>query len=220
MRGIIILAVIFALQSLTFILAGLRILRAKRPFIMSQRWRVILGFALPLGIIAYIVWPKYPGESRLPAFLVIGCMTMVCGINLWQSREGIVVGATETTLHDALRYALNRLSLPYEESVKAFRLPTLNNELVAETIAIDGMFFLRLKRFGNRRAIRQLAADVNEFFKTAPVLINRRVSYALVVTGAVILLLGSWVTYEQLSLRARMRAMRESHTEFFRPSEK
>src|SRR5262249_47349123 len=114
------------------------------------------------------------------------------------------------------RHALHRLSLPYEESAKAFRLPTLNNELIAEATRIDGMFFLRLKRFGNRRAIRQLAAEVNEFFRTAPVRTNRRVSYALVVIGAAILLSGSWLTYERLSIQARMRAMREAHMKIFK----
>ena len=211
MRDIIIYAVIFALQSLTYILVGLRVLRAKRPFIVSQRWRVILWFALPMGIIAYIIWPKYPGESWIPILMAIGGMTVVYGINWRQSREGIVVGATETTLHDALRHALNILSLPYEESTKAFRLPTLNNELIAERSAIDGIFFLRLKRFGNRRAIRQLAAEVNDFFKTAPVRTNRRVSYALIVIGAAFLLVGSWLTYERLSFQAEMRSMRETH---------
>ncbi|HEY7184791.1 MAG TPA: hypothetical protein VIC84_25365, partial [Blastocatellia bacterium] len=184
MRDIIIYAVIFAIQSLTFILVGLRILRAKRPFIVSQRWRVILWVALPMGIIMYVIWPKYPGESWIPILTVIGGMTVVCGINWWQSREGIVVGTTGTALHDALRHALNRLSLPYEESTKTFRLPTLNNELIAQATSIDGIFFLRLKRFGNRRAIRRLAAEVNDFYKTAPVRTNRRVSYALIVIGA------------------------------------
>ena len=127
---------------------------------------------------------------------------------------------TGTVLCDALRHALNKLNLPYEESTQAFRLPTLKNELLTEATGIDGMFNLRLKRFGNRRAIRQLAAEVEDFFKTAPVRTNRRLGYGLVVFGAMFLLVGSWLTYIQLSLQANMRVTREAHQNFFKSSEK
>jgi hypothetical protein len=220
MGDVIIYAIIFAFQSLSFILAGLRILTAKRPFIVSQWRQIILVIAPTMGILIYGSWPKYPEQSWLPFFLIIGGMTMVCGINLWQFSEGIVIGTTGAALHDALRQALHRLSLPYEESAQAFRLPTLNNELLAVATATDGVFALRLKRLSNRRAIRQLAAELNDFFRTAPVRTNRRVSYSLVVIGAVLLLLGSWLTYERLSLRAKMRAPREARTEFFKSPEK
>jgi hypothetical protein len=123
-------------------------------------------------------------------------------------------------LCDALRHALNKLNLPYEESTQAFRLPTLNNELLTEATGIDGMINLRLKRFGNRRVIRLLAAEVEDFFRTAPVRTNRSISYALVVFGSVLLLFGSWLTYERLSLHAKMRAPREAHPELFRSPEK
>jgi len=42
----------------------------------------------------------------------------------------------------------------------------------------------------------------------------------LVVLGVAFLLFDSLVTYEQLSLRARMRALYEVRTEFSKPSEK
>jgi len=218
MGDIIIYAVMFALLSSIYIAAGLRILLAKRPFIVSKRRQVFLRFAPIMAILIYTVWPKYPEQSRLPAFLAIGCMTIVWGIILSQGYR--VFGVTGTVLCDALRHALNKLNLPYEESTQAFRLPTLNNELLTDATGIDGMFNLRLKRFGNRRAIRQLAAEVEDFFKTAPVRTNRRISYALVVFGAALLLSGSWLTYERLSLHAKIRAPREAHPEFFRSPEK
>jgi hypothetical protein len=82
------------------------------------------------------------------------------------------------------------------------------------------MFSVYLKRLRNRRAFQQLAPEVNEFLRTAPVRINKRVGYALVVLGVAILLLNSLAPYKQLSWRARMRAMKEGHTEVFEPSEK
>ncbi len=105
-------------------------------------------------------------------------------------------------------------------SVLTFSLPTLNNELMAEATAFDGMFVIRLKKFGNRHVIRQLTAELNDFFRIVPAQTNRRVSYALVAIGSVLLLLGSWLTYERWSLESKMRAGREAHTEFFKSSEK
>jgi hypothetical protein len=213
------MAAIFALLSTIFIGAGLRLLTAKKPFIINLWRQALLCFA-QMAIIIYIAWPKYPGQSRLLPIVTIGCMTMVCGINLWQFRGGVVIGATETLLHEALRHAFRDLSLPYEESAQAFRLPTLNNELTVGTAAINGMFALRLKGFGNRRVIRQIAAELNDFFRTAPAQTNKRVGYVLAVFGSALLLFGSWVTYERLSFRAEMRAMREAHQGPLKSSEK
>jgi hypothetical protein len=74
------------------------------------------------------------------------------------------------------------------------------------------MFALRPKKFGNRREIRQLAAEIDDFFRTAPAQSNRRAGYALVVIGAAFLLFGSWLTYARLSLESQIRATREAHT--------
>src|SRR5262245_6546066 len=111
MNDIIIYAMGFAILSSIFIAAGLRILTAKSPFIVSQLDQVIFGFAPQTAILIYTAWPKYPEQSWLPTFLVLGGITMVWGINLWQFRGGIVIGTTGTALHDALHHALHRLNL-------------------------------------------------------------------------------------------------------------
>ena len=43
-----------------------------------------------------------------------------------------MIGTTGDVLSDALRQRFPRLNLPFEESTQAFRLPTLNNELLTE----------------------------------------------------------------------------------------
>src|SRR5262245_35565269 len=153
MREIIIRAVCFMLLSSLYIAPALSVLTARRPFIVSQRRLVILGFAPSMAIMIYFFWPKYPGQSLLFPFLIIGFMTIAWGIIL--SRGYHVVGATRMVLNDALRYALHRLNLTYEESAQAYRLPTLNNELLLEATAIDWMFNLRFKRSGDRGTFRQ-----------------------------------------------------------------
>jgi hypothetical protein len=109
-----------------------------------------------------------------------------------------------TALRDALRHALRILSLSYEESAQSFRSPALNNELTVGAMTFDGMFALRLKKFGGRRAIRQLAAEINDFFRTTPAQTNKRLGYGLIVIGAVFLPVSSRLTYIQLSLQAKM----------------
>jgi hypothetical protein len=215
MGDIIIQAAIFALLSSLYIASGLRILTAKRPFILSQWRQVIFGFATSMAIYIYILWPKYPWMSLLPCILLaIGGMTIVWGIIL--SRGYMVVGASKIVVSDALGHALRKMNLPYEESAQAYRLPTLNNELLVETTAIDWLFNFRLKRSGDRSTLRQLAAEIDESFRNAPARINRRFSYALVVIGAVILLFGSWLIYERLSLEAKMRSVyARNSSEFF-----
>jgi hypothetical protein len=224
MSDIIVSTVQMAVLSSFYIAAGLRLLLAKKPLLVEYRWWVIICigpvavYAVPTSQLAYTEME----QSWLSASLVIcGIAMAIClGIAWWSSGGGIVIGVTETTLRDVLRQAFSRLGLSYEESAKAFRLPALNNELIVKAAPVDGMFSVYLKRLRNRRAFRQLAPEVNEFLRTAPVRINKRVGYALVVLGVAFLLLNSLAPYKQLSLRARMRAMTEGHTEVFEPSEK
>jgi hypothetical protein len=68
--------------------------------------------------------PGYLGQRWLLAFPVVGGLTMIWGTILWSLRRGnvIVIGTAETELRDALRHALHRLSLPYQESARSFVL--------------------------------------------------------------------------------------------------
>ena|SRR5215510_1417783 len=224
MGDVIIGTIVLALISSLFIAAGLRLLLAKRPFIVDFRcWGILCIAPLMLNCIK-ILLSEYAWQDWLSAFftyVAIGGIVIILGLIFWGvPGGGIVIGATGTTLRDVLRQAFSRLSLSYEESAKAFRLPALNNELIVKAAPVDGMFSVYLKRLRNRRAFRQLAPEVKEFLRTAPVRINKRVGYALVVLGVAFLLFNSLLTYKQLSLRARMRAMEEGHAEVFEPSEK
>jgi hypothetical protein len=220
MRDIIIQAANFVILSSFYIAPGLRVLLAKRPFIVSQLWIAVIGFGPLTAFSLTTLRSGYTAQSRLPALLVVVSLTILWGMALWAFSGGLVIGTTGTALRDALRHALRRLSLSYEESAQAFRLPALNNELTVEATFFDGMFVLRLKKFGDRRAIRQLATELNDFFRTVSAQTNRRVGYGFVVIGAIFLLFGSWLTYRGLSLQAKMRVTREAHQDFFKSSEK
>jgi hypothetical protein len=222
MRDIIIDGLRFAAVSSLFIALGLRLLLARKPFIVSLFWYSIIWITpvTAFGITSFL--RGYPAQCSLLDFVAIGCLAIwwTIVIVLLPYRGGFITGTTRTELRDALRHALHRLSLPYEESARAFRLPTLNNELVVKATGFNGIFTLHLKRLRNRRAIRQLVTEINDFFRTAPAQINKRLGYGFVVIGAVFLLFYSWLTYKQFSLQAKMRATRETHQNSFRSSEK
>jgi hypothetical protein len=219
MGDIIIQAALFALFSSAQIATGLRILTAKSPFTVSQ-WRKVIFELVPMtAMIVYVVWPKY-SYSRIslpPLFVVIGGITIIWGIIL--SRGYTAVGASRMELSDAMSHSLRQMNLPYEESAQGYRLPTLKNELVLESV-IDWSFNFRLKRFGDRSTLRQLTVEIDKFFGNAPARINRRMGYTHVVFGVIILLAGSLLTYERWSSEAEIRSMREAHQSFFKSSEK
>ncbi|HKQ72994.1 MAG TPA: hypothetical protein VJ810_04645 [Blastocatellia bacterium] len=224
MGSIIFHAVIFALLSLIFIAAGLRVLIAKRPFIASRRWQaivIILGLTPSFANAFEIMWPKYPGENLLFVFLQAGFYTMICVVILLRLRGCLVFGVSRTALRDTLRQTFSRLNLPYEESDRTYHLLTLNNELLVEATSIDdGVFLLRLKKSDDRSTFRRVASEISDFFRTASVQIKRRGSYALVVLGGVILIAGSCLTYIRLSIRAEQQALRKANPEYFKSSEK
>ncbi|MCI0387698.1 MAG: hypothetical protein MOB07_02860 [Acidobacteria bacterium] len=92
--------------------------------------------------------------------------------------------------------------------------------LVEATSIDDGVFLLRLKKSDDRSTIRRLAAEIGDFFRTSSAPIKRRGSYALVMLGGVILLIGSCLTYYRLSIRAELQALRKANPEYFKSSEK
>jgi hypothetical protein len=222
MRDIIIDAIFLAFISAFCFTAGLRLLLAKRPFIVGyRRWGILCITPLMVNSVTTL-WRGYPweGEGRLYAIVIMCGIAIILGLILCVPGGGFVIGVTGATLRDALRQAFGGLGLSYEESAKGFRLPALNNELIVRSGPIAGMFSVHLKRFGGRRAFRELAPEIKDFFKTAPVRINKRAGYALVVIGVAFLLFESLLTYKRLSLRAKMRALDEEYTQFSKPSEK
>ncbi len=230
MGNIILHAIVFALLSAIFIVAGGRSLITKRPFIVSKRWSValtILGFMPMMAEIVEMPWPKYPEESSslvyqyAGASLYIGVFAMIQVVVLYFLRGYLVFGITREGLHNVLCHALYRLNLPGEESDQAFHLPTLNDELLVHEIPLDGgIFGLQLKKFSNRRVIQRLSVELDYYFRTAAPQTRRRGSYGLVWIGVLVLLVGSWLTYSRLSSHAEIQARHKANPQYYMSSEK
>jgi hypothetical protein len=201
------------LLSLLFIAQGLRILTAKRPFIVSQRWQ---GSVSIIGFMTGIAWfisisaqlvdlqnvikasdPTYPGE-KWPIALMLLCaigLFILLLIMVWKSLRGyLVFGLSRAALYDTLRDSLSRMNLTYEESSGTFRLLTLNDKLLVKERSASGMLLINFKRFSNRHKIRLLAAEIDASFKTMPAPARRGGGYAL-TTGIALLLIISCAIY-------------------------
>jgi hypothetical protein len=109
---------------------------------------------------------------------------------LWKTRGYVISGATEEYLQNALRAALQKLNLPFEESVARLQLTSLDADLLI-SVSGFGSALMKLKQHQHDSVLKQIADDMNVYFATVPGKVNLTAFYAQTA-------LGTWLLFQQL----------------------
>ena len=118
--------ILFGMLGVFFLIIGLRVLLTKRPFLVSNSWLLSTLFALFVLMIFYTLL-ILGGDFRSWAYLVLGVAWLVI---MWYQLKGYVAYAvTDASFREALLAALQRLQLPYEESLSVIRLTSVDADL-------------------------------------------------------------------------------------------
>ncbi len=151
----------------------------RRPFVFSLFPMLMIFAALiPISILV-IFFFNFPGDSDFNSITHIFMLVYLAYIlflifmMLYQLLNYAVLGSNDETLRNALTYALEKLNLPYQETVSKIRLTGLNADLQVMNISWIGSANIRIKQFKHFRSIRDISAAMNEYYKMTPV----RVSY-------------------------------------------
>jgi hypothetical protein len=110
--------------------------------------------------------------------LVFGIMFFM----LWKQTEGYsAFGVTDESFQEALRSALNRLNLPFEETIFRIRLTSIEADIHASVHSSLGCAQLIIKHPGHRSTLKRIVDAMNDYFKTVPCKTNMTTNVYLIV---------------------------------------
>ena len=158
---------------------GLRGILSKTPFMISNRWflATILVVFIPLPVILMPLLSASVSGSDI--HFMKWLIAILCGLllfvilMLWYSLRGYVVyGVTDVSFQEALLAALEKLQLPYEESLSAIRLTSIQADLQVSVQSWMGTGIVKVKQRTHRSALREIGNTMNEYFRTLSVSTN------------------------------------------------
>jgi hypothetical protein len=199
MNHLWIFKVAFGFFAIPFLIIGIRGVVTKRPFLVHLRhfvWimsipvllliaaNVGLFFDKPFNNIPFNTF-DFAGISLLIAFIAFLLAYGIMCLLIWKQTEGYsVFGVTDESFQAALRSALNRLNLPFEETIFRLRLTSIGADLQASVQSSMGCAELMIEQSGHKSTLKSIAGAMNDYFKTEPCKTNMRTNILYIIIGA------------------------------------
>ena len=178
--------IVFGIMAIFFLGIGLRAILTKRPFLVSNRWMLsLIFFILVLNIIVF-----FPTLSSDIMNWVHPLLFGVILLMMWYQLKGYVAYAvTDASFRVALLAALQRLQLPYEESLSVIRLTSVDADLQISVQSWMGTGTIKVKQRAHRATLKEVVNAMNDYFRTSPGSTNFISCVFLVVLGVVMAIL-------------------------------
>ena len=177
---------VFGFIAIFFFGIGIRAILTKRPFLISNRWLLAMMFV--------VLVPAIVSSFRSFSGEIMGWMTTllpgVILLMMWYQLKGYVAYAvTDTSFREALVAALQKLQLPYEESLSVIRLTSVEADLQVAVQSWMGTGTIKVKQREHRPALKEIVTAMNDYFRTSRVSTNLVSCVFLVVLGIVMSIL-------------------------------
>ena len=156
--------IVFGSAAIYFLVVGLRGILTKRPFLISQRWFLSIMCAIIIPTILLPSLLSFPGNffMRWGSPLMFGfILLMMC----YQMRGYTAYAVTDTSFREALIEALQKLQLPYEESVSLIRLTSIEADLQVSVQGWLGTGLIKVKQRAHRSVLREIVKAMNKYFR-------------------------------------------------------
>ena len=149
--------IVFGIAAIYFLTVGLRGILTKHPFLISQRWFLSIMCAIIIPTILLPSLLSFPGNffMRWGNPLMFGfILLMMC----YQMRGYTAYAVTDTSFREALLEALQKLQLPYEESVSLIRLTSIDADLQVSVQGWMGTGLIKVKQRAHRTVLRKIVS--------------------------------------------------------------
>ena len=186
-------AVAFGAAGVLLLLMGLRGLVTRQPFLFSGRWILVFTLAIFLGMMVPSL--SLPSSSSQPLqmmdwlpFLISLLFFLIMAVVLWlQTRGYQAFAVTGKSFRDGLLAALEKLQLPYEESLASIRLPSVDAELQVAVQSWMGSAQIKVRPGRHGPLLKKIVQAMKEHFRNAAVETNRISCVFYLIFGIVIL---------------------------------
>ena len=178
--------ILFGLMALYVLTIGFRGILTKQPFLTSNRWwlSILLVVFIPM-VLLFLSLSFLPSVFKIMnwvhAIMIGVILLMVCyklkGYTAW--------AVTDTSFREALVAALEKLQLPYEESLSVIRLTTIDADLQVAIQSWMGTGIIKVKQREYHSVLREIVNEMNEYFRTSSVPTKMISCVFCLVTGGI-----------------------------------
>ena len=181
--------IVFGVIGVLCMTIGLRGLLTKRPFLFPARWPFLFIMAIFLGPIVTLIpfsWPSQPMDW-IP-FL----MFPILAVFMWIQFKGyLALGVTERSFREGLLAALEKLQLPYEESLSSIRLTSLGVDLQVAIQSWMGGGQIKVRKGSHGPLLKEIVHAMHKYFRTSAVETNMISCVLYLIIGIFLLLMAS-----------------------------
>ena len=143
----------------------------RRPFLISNRWRLYLMFVslvtvillfllLPLPSPFMFKWYNLAFKWFIPAFFT-GLLVTLC----FRLRGFSVFGVSDITFREALITTLEKLQLPYEKTLSSMRITSVEADLQVNINSWSESGMIRIKQREHASLLTQIVSEMNTHFR-------------------------------------------------------
>jgi TPR repeat protein len=187
----------YGVMALCLLAIGLRGMVTGKPSVFSDRWFVCFWLLLFGPLIWQAVSSAISGDGS-GCSTALGWLTlaMLIGFLVFMSRmvnAYMVLGVTDTSFREGLLASLKKLNVDYEENRSVWRLPTIGVDLQVEVESLAGTARIKVKQRQFRGVLRDIAKNMNEYYRNSVALKVNLISYMLAVAMGVFMIVMSWV---------------------------
>ena len=178
--------IMFGIMAIFFLTIGIRGVLIKRPFLVSNRWWLSILFIVFIPIILLSFSLRHPSSF----YAINWVIPLILGLLLlrgWFHYRGYTAYAvTETSFREAVIAALQKLQLPYEESLSVIRLTSVEADLQVSVHSLMGTGIIRVKQRAHQTVLREVVNAMNEHFRISSVPRNMISCVFYLVMGGII----------------------------------
>ena len=170
-----------------FLITGLKGLLTKRPFLISNVWMLVMMFVIfvPMGLSSVMILDGDPMSWVVPLLY-----SLVLVVMCYQLKGYVAFAVTDTSFREGLVAALQRLELPYEESLSVIRLTSVEVDLQVSIQSWMGTGVIKTRHRAHRSVLKEVVDTMNEYFRTSSVSTNMITCVFWVVMGVALPIVG------------------------------
>ena len=184
----IMVPIVCGIVAVFFLIIGLRGIIMKRPFLVSSRWLLLAIF---LGFLPGISMIFVPGSIPFILKWLNPIIFTVALVAMCFTLQGYTAfGITDTSFREALLAALQKLQLPYEETLSSIRLTSIEADLQVSVQSWVGSGLIKIKQRKHRSQLTEIVAAMNEHFRGSSASVNLTTCIIYLVMGILMVALG------------------------------
>ena len=134
----VIFPIMFGIMAIFFLTIGLRGVLIKRPFLVSNRWWLSILFIVFVPIILLSFSLPLLSSSHSINWVIPLILALLLLRGWFHYRGYTAYAVTDTSFREAVIAALQKLQMPYQESLSAIRLTSIEADLQVSVHSWNG----------------------------------------------------------------------------------